>query len=189
MDRLDPAHLRRVNAILHAAQRDTQIALGRRDAMAAMSGGAHRLLPPWGAELDEHLRPELRGEGAWETYRQGFTSFEADVRGEFSGTDAHGWTDRPLYWIRVRPVNQAALPTTSPPSSEYHISLLHYSRNANRRTLFRELEERYGATRRVTLRGYMRGAMFELDPATDPIASDPLIQQANETGRDLHISM
>jgi hypothetical protein len=157
--------------------------------MAAMSGGARRLLPPWGAELNERLRPELRDEEAWEAYRQTFTSFEADVRGEFSGNDAQGWADSPLYWIRVRPVNPAALPTTSPPSSEYHISLLHYSRNANKRALFRELEERYGTTRRVTLRGFMRGAMFELDPETDPIASDPLIQQANESGRDLHISM
>jgi hypothetical protein len=155
--------------------------------MAAMSGGAHRLLPPWGAELNERLRPELRDEEAWEAYRQTFTSFEAEVRGEFSGNDAQGWTHRPLYWIRVRPINQAALPTTSPPSSEYHISLLPY--DPARRALFRELEARYGTTQRVTLRGYMRSAMFELDPATDPIASDPLIQQANESGRELHISM
>jgi hypothetical protein len=189
MNRLNPADLRRVSAILHAAQRDTQVAMGHRDALAALHGAAHRLLPPWGADLDARLRPELRDEEAWETYRQSFTSFEAEVRGEFSGNADAGWADRPLYWIRVRPVNQAALPTTGPVSSEYHVSLLHYSRDPARRALFRELEARYGDPQVVTLRGEMHGAMFELDIATDPLATDPLLQQANETGRPLHISM
>jgi hypothetical protein len=182
-----PYDFRRVSAILHAAQRDTQIALGRRDALAALRGGAHRLLPPWGEALEARLRPELRDEGAWEAYRQQFTSFVAEVRGEYSGNADEEWAARPLYWIRVRPVDQNALPTTGPPSSEYHISLLHYA--PNRRALLRELESRYGEPHVVTLRGNMRGAMFELDPEADPIASDPLIQQANETGRQLHISM
>jgi hypothetical protein len=65
--------------------------------------------------------------------------------------------------------------------------LLHYT--PDKRALLRELESRYGEPRIVTLRGYMSGAMFELDPDTDPIASDPLIQQANDTGRPLHVSM
>ena len=182
-------YLRRVSAILHAAQRDTQVALGHRDAMAALHGGNTQLLPPWGAELDERLRPELRDAEAWEEYRRTFTSFEADVRGEFSGNAYRGWAARPLYWIRVRPVNPAALPTTGPPSSEYHISLLHYDRDPDTRALFRELEEHYGHTRRVTLRGWMSGAMFQLDPETDPLATDPLLQRAKETGIPLHISM
>jgi hypothetical protein len=123
----------------------------------------------------------------WEAFKQGFTSFEAEVRGEYSGNDRIGWTANPLYYIRVRPVNQDALPTTSPPSKEYHISLLHYS--PDKRAILRQLEERYGNTQVVTLRGYMSGAMFELDPELDPIASNPLVQRANETGRPLHISM
>ena len=57
MARLNPGDVRRVNSILHAAQRDTQVALGHRDAMAALHGGEHRLLPPWGADLDARLWP------------------------------------------------------------------------------------------------------------------------------------
>jgi hypothetical protein len=189
MNRLDPAHLRRVSTILHAAQRDTQIAMGRRDAMAALHGGAHRLLPPWGADVMDRLRPDLRDDEAWWAFTQSFTQFDAEIRGEFSGNDGQEWAANPLYWIRVRPVNQAALPTTGPVSSEYHISLLNYSGTPAKRALFRELEKHYGKPRVVTLRGHMQGSMFELDPEADPVASDPLIQQANETGKPLHISM
>jgi hypothetical protein len=129
----------------------------------------------------------LQDDDAWEAYKQQFTSFVAEVRGEYSGNEHPEWAARPLYWIRVRPVDQSVLPTTGPPSSEYHISLLHYA--PNKRAILRELESRYGEPQIVTLRGHIRGAMFELDPEEDPIASDPLIQQANETGKELHISM
>jgi hypothetical protein len=187
MRRLAPPGLHRVNAILHTAQRDTQVALGSRGAFAALHGAVHRTLPPWGRDLYARFRPELRDDAAWDAFKRDFTSFAAKVRGEYAGNARPEWAARPLYWIRVRPVNTDALPTTSPPSSEYHVSLLYYGPDT--RDLLRELESAYGNPRVVTLRGRIWGAAFELDPETDPVASDPLVQRANKTGVPLHISL
>ena len=58
---------------------------------------------------------------------------------------------------------------------------------------FAALQQRFASTREMTLRGKIRGSIFELDPLSCPIGSDPLLRRVHQNGhysdRPLHVSL
>ena len=113
---------------------------------------------------------------------------KAEVQGVYLGSN--DYPEPPLFALKVTPLQRLA--TIQPPNSEtpYHISVAFFD-PAERRS-FTALEQKYSEPREVTLKGRIRGMAFYLD-ATDPIASDPLIQSVHGKGhyahKPLHVSL
>ena len=141
-------------------------------------------------ELEKRIRdPRLLGDAAWEAYKRNFTTIRCKVKGVYLGSNEY--PDNPLFSLRVTPLSE--LPTTRAPNSDtpWHISIEFF--DPAQRQAFTALEQKYSKTRNLTLRGWIQGLAFYLDTSTDPIGSDPLVQEVHAKGhyrhKPLHISL
>ncbi len=108
----------------------------------------------------------------WDVVSLNFRQIRCRIQAEYHGSNA--WPDEPLLVLAVYPHQLMPTRTHGDPNIPWHISLSFY--DPNRRAQFKAIEEQWGKAREVTLRGWIAGSTFQLDPANCPVGSDPIVQ-------------
>ena len=172
---------RTLKPTLAEAQREGVIALGRRNAVPTGEDVA----------LEDRTRAGLGDDARWAKYKEGFTALRCKLRGAYLGNNHPQYASQPLFALEVKPLQR--LPTTQPPNTAtpYHVSVAFWDKK--QREDFAALQQRFASTREVTLRGKIHGSIFELDPLSCPVGSDPLVRRVHQNGhyanRPLHVSL
>ena len=137
---------RTLKPTLTDAQRETMVALGRRNAV------------PTGEDiaLEARTRAGLQDATRWARYKEGFRALRCKIRGTYLGNNHPQFASQPLFALEVKPLQK--LPTTQPPNTAtpYHVSVAFWDRV--QREDFAALQQRFASSREVTLRGQIRGS-------------------------------
>ena len=137
-----------------------------------ITGIARRGLIPAVQWTDVMDRLTPRAANNWPVVAAHFTQIRCRIQAQYSGSNA--WPNEPLLVLAVFPHQIMPTRTHGDPNLPWHISLSSY--DPNRRAQFKAIEEQWGKAREVTLRGWIAGATFQLDPVNCPVGSDPAVQ-------------